>query len=378
MNRRKIFCANVPVENNVKLTEIMSYLPRIEHFIEKGQKYHRVNTFSKTLAETSPKDLISLAKRLSCEIRKRESRITICEVSAEMAEELQEFSNSRGIALKSRSNYVILSCSVNIAQGEEIESAFKVKIFSDLSDLDENAFVDSIVRTATAKLGSHSIPSGKYDVLFDKNVVPYLLKPLLQQLSAFSVKEHLSLFEGKLEEQVLSKKLTILENPHSKTPFAYSFDDEGMPSQKKMLFNRGVLKTYLYDLETAQNANTQSTGNGTLKGGNIRPDLGFVEVKAGRKTFEETLADLKKAVYITDIQGIHTGLNTSSGDYSLQAEGFLVENGKITHPISLITVAGNLLTDFAKVSQVANDVELSIQGFLSPSLVIKKLAISGN
>ncbi len=92
---------------------------------------------------------------------------------------------------------------------------------------------------------------------------------------------------------------------------------------------------------------------------------------------EEIIASMKKGVYITSLQGMHAGMNAQSGNYSLQAAGFYIEDGKIVKPVSLITVSGNLIEDFNKVIAVASDAKLTYQAIEAPSILIRALSISG-
>ena len=87
--------------------------------------------------------------------------------------------------------------------------------------------------------------------------------------------------------------------------------------------------------------------------------------------------NIQEGVYISSIAGLHAGLNPQSGNFSLQAEGFMIREGKLAEPLSLITVAGNLLDLFMDVSEVANNLELQLSGVTSPSLLVKSLAVSG-
>ncbi len=369
--------ADMAIES-LKASAKYGYEGNPDFFIEKGLTYKRVYGFNRSIDEVKPEDIIDAAKKISAILQKADSRISTVEVEIERNDDSTELYNSKGLSLKSKNNYMFVYAAVNIKDGEQVESAYRVDIISDWITFNVDEFTSSIVKDAQNKLGGTSVPTGKYDVIFDKDLVPELLFPLLEQLSAFEVKEHLSLFEGKVGEQVLSKKLTVTEVPHLKGAFASSFDAEGMPTVKKELISSGVVKTYLYDLETAKNAGVESTGNANLFRGNMRPGLTFTEVKRGRLSLEEMAAKVGKGLYITSLGGISTGLNEQSGDYSLQAEGYLIEDGKIGRPVSLITVAGNLLKDFNKIICVGNDSKINYHGMSAPSIAIRKLAISGN
>lgn len=348
-----------------------------DFFISKGKKYKKVHTFSEDLDKVEPTKLIDIALAISKKIRAEEKRITVVNVGIDRKASHSEIYNSNGLKLKRKSNYAIISVSTKIEDNGAVESFGKFDFISDVAAFDVDGFAKEVVKSTVEKLGGQSAKSGKYNVIYDREVVPMLLSPMLEQLSAFSVKQHLSSFEGKLGQEVLSKKITIKENPFAKNPFASSFDSEGIPSVKKDLIAKGVLKTFLYDLETAKEDKTESTGNASVVGGNIRPGVGFVEVKKGTKSLPELCAQIKNGLYINDLEGIGTGLNPQSGDYSLQAGGFKIEDGKITTPVSLITVAGNLFEDFKRVIAVASDSKVSVFGMETPSIAIKKIAVSG-
>lgn len=100
-------------------------------------------------------------------------------------------------------------------------------------------------------------------------------------------------------------------------------------------------------------------------------------IKRGKKSFDETLAYIKNGIYITNLEGVGTGLSMQTGNYSLQADGFLIKDGKLDRAVSLITVAGNVFDDFKRIAVVSSDSEITLQGISTPPLAIRKLSISG-
>jgi PmbA protein len=86
---------------------------------------------------------------------------------------------------------------------------------------------------------------------------------------------------------------------------------------------------------------------------------------------------VQDGLYITEVQGAHSGANPISGDFSLQASGFVIENGTLRQPVALITVSGNFVTLLQDVKQVANDVKTSYFGITSPSVRVGKMSVSG-
>ena len=175
----------------------------------------------------------------------------------------------------------------------------------------------------------------------------------------------------------MSNKLTVMERPTDNTIFFTGYDSEGVATYNKTLIKKGVFQTYLYNLTTAKKDGVQSTGNGY--GGVTKIGIGTTHlvIKPGKKSFEELLQKAKNGIYLTDIMGLHAGLNAKSGDFSLQAQGFMIEDGKLTKPLSQIVVAGNLFTLFNEIGEVGSDSQLLLSSNEVPSLLIKKLQVNG-
>lgn len=346
-------------------------------FITKGQKYKRVSKYNEFVDAYTGKQMIDTSLYISKKLRELDSRIQLAIVGYDKSSSSSVFSNSNGLSLKGKSNNLVIFAQTKIVDGEKVETDFDFAIVDKPEDFDKDAFALKLAKSSASRLGGESVKSKKYDVILSQRCTSMLIRPLISQLSIFSVKQHLSLFEGKLGEKVLSDKITITENPHSKTPFASSFDREGMPTIKKVLINKGRVSTFLYDLENAKADKVQSTGNASMQGGNIKPGLGFIEIKGGKLSFDDLAKKVKNGIYIDSLDGIGTGYNTQSGDYSLQASGFEIVDGKIGKPVTLITVAGNVLKDFSKVIAVGSDSKLNFNSVSCPSIALRKLSISG-
>ena len=219
--------------------------------------------------------------------------------------------------------------------------------------------------------------SGKYKVVYSPDCVATLVQSLCAGFSAFDAEQHMSLLEGKMGEQVFSPLFNVDQTPIGDEVFCSPFDDEGVPCKNMPLIDKGVPTGFVYDLETAKRAGVASTGNGKLVGGNMRPSVGYVTVKNGDMSQDEVFAAVGDGLYITELGGAHAGLDRQSGNYSLQASGFVIKNGKLDRPASLITVAGNIMTDFANVKAVGNDAKLTYFEVKAPSVAISGVSVSG-
>ena len=348
-------------------------------FIFKGsEKYHKKNVsknvdFGENVQE-KVKILLEIEKKLLAYDKRINEVVT---VGFESSTHSYKKTNSYGLKLSQKMNAYSYFAEVTAKDGDEIRTGWTVFASLDENEFDIDKYVEKVAKEALQKLGSIQCESKKYPVVFNPECVASLLSFLISSLDAEEVQKHTSLLEGKLGQQVLSKKLSVIENPLEKNLFFRYFDDEGVATNKKFLIKNGVISTYLYTLQTAAKDNVQPTGNG-YGAGKARADVGYVFVKGGKKSEEEMISGIKEGVYITELQGLHSGMNQHSGNFSLQCAGFMIKDGKKAEPLALITVAGNLINVFSDIKCIANNNKLVISNQMScPSILVGKMAISG-
>ena len=344
-----------------------------------SEKYKTFKTSSDKLAKVSIADKIALCLDIEAKAYDYDYRIAPgVEVEYQEVESAMKIVNSKGLKLSYKVNYGFVVLSVVAKSDNDTRTGFKFKILQDLDSLNVDQLVKDACDDAINALNGSQCESKKYKVLLAPNVFASFANVLLSSVSGDAVNRGKSLLKDKLNQQVASSKLTIVENPHSKEhPYFYrSFDDEGVATMKKAIVEKGVLKTFLYNIEEAKQAKVKSTGNG-YGGSVIGVSTSFVEVKPGKKSKEELCEKIKDGIQITNVQGLHAGMNPLSGDFSLQASGYRIENGKITTPVNLITIAGNIFKMFNDIVDLGNDEYVTPGGMSSVSVYIKSLAISG-
>ena len=348
-----------------------------EPIIFKGSnKYQKRNLYSKKLNAWSVEDKLAICHKIEDNLKAADPRITDVEVEYQDTDSERIFTNSYGLKLKDKSNYFLIYASIVVKDGEEIKTNGKIFFNTDQDKIDIDAFCNDIVEKGLEKLHAESIKVGKYKAVIDKECVSSLLSALLSHVSSEEVQKHSSKLEGKLNQKVLSDKLTVCEKPHLKNLFFSYFDDEGVPTQDKVIFDKGVLKTYFYNLVTAKKDGVESTGNASRSGSKMSISFSNIVVKPGRLSKEELFKKIGNGIYVTEINGLHAGLNPTSGDFSLQAEGFHVVDGKKGSPITLFTLSGNLFDLFNNIIAVGNDSELLLSSFTVPSIAFKNLKVS--
>ena len=344
---------------------------------EGSEKYHKVNTFNKDLENVSidliMKGLVDIEK----ECRALDKRIIeVAGTEYNQVSSKTTLINSNGLNLVQKNNfyYYVVQCVAK--EGEQTKSGYDFFFDNDFSKFDAKKFAKKVVDQTVAQLGGEACASNKYKAVLHPDVVTSLIKAYIGHANAEEVQKKSSLFIGKIGQKIASKKVTIEDRPLQKNPFARWFDDEGVATYNKPIVKNGVLQTYLYNLTTAAKDGVQTTGNG-YGGGKKGVESTFLYLKPGKKSLDELFAEVGNGVFITEVSGLHAGLNPQSGNFSLQSTGFMIENGKKGKPLDLITVSGNLLDIFQDVVEVGNDTYVSPSGVSAQSLLIKKIVVSG-
>ena len=345
---------------------------------EGSPKYKKVSTFNKDLANVTFEEKLNKMLELEKEIKNGDSRVVeVAEVEYSEKFESVTLLNSKGLKLNQKSNYFVAFGVAVASNGAQVKSDYDLCLNNDFSKLDVKELAKKIVSKTVNQLGGEACKTGVYKAVLAPNVVTSFLRTLVSYASSEEVQRKSSLFMGKLNEKVASSKITVEDKPLEKCVFARTFDDEGVATSNKFIIKNGVLQTYLYNLKTAAKENRESTGNGYRNASGIGVSCPYLSLKPGKKSQEELFNLVGDGVYITQVSGLHAGLNPQSGDFSLQSSGFLIKDGKLDRGLDIITVSGNILKIFEDVKEVGSDLEVSPSGVSCSSLLIKKLAVSG-
>ncbi len=255
---------------------------------------------------------------------------------------------------------------------------------TDPKKIDIDRLSDSVAEKAVGLLDAKSIKSGKYQIVLNYNVLGNILGLLVQMISAENVQKGFSLLKNKLGEKIVSEKITIMDKRYyPDSIFNCPADSQGIATKDKAIISNGVLNTYLHSLKTALKDGVSPTGNAfrsSYKGiESIMPIN--IDFQDGEMTLEELFKSMKSGLYITGVQGMHSGANPVSGEFSLSAEGFKIEEGKKAYPIEQITLSGNLLKMLQNIQEIGSDKQMSMvmsHGMYVPSVLIKEMDIAGN
>ncbi|MDO8636664.1 MAG: metallopeptidase TldD-related protein, partial [Dehalococcoidia bacterium] len=172
-------------------------------------------------------------------------------------------------------------------------------------------------------------------------------------------------------------RLSLWDDPTlAYRPASCPCDDEGIPSQRTPLIEQGVVKNFLYDLQTAALAGKKSTGNGHRSGGPPAPSPSAFIIAPGKTTLNEMVSDIKEGLVVEDLMGASQG-NILGGDFSGNVLlGYKVENGKIVGRVKDTMVSGNVYQLLKEIAAIGNEVKW-VGGFLNtPPLYFSSVSVA--
>jgi PmbA protein len=236
-------------------------------------------------------------------------------------------------------------------------------------------------RRVLRRLGARRVPTQRAPIVFAPEVARSLVGSLYEAASGDAIWRGASFLAGKLGETIAASALTIVDDntlllPTGAGGFGTSpFDDEGLPSQRTVVVENGVLRNYLLNTYTARKLGLKSTHNAS-RGLTGAPGVGCgnLYLAPGALSPQEILAAVPSGLYVTELMG--RGVNLVTGDYSRGAIGLWIENGQLTHAVEEITIAGNLAEMLRNVTAVGSDLVFR-SAIAAPTLRIDGMTIAG-
>ena len=282
--------------------------------------------------------------------------------------------NSKGLHLTRKNRFAYAYGIGVFKEGEDITTAYEFDIFKTYEDFDPKKLADITIEKGLKRLGAVSLPTKFYPVVFSNETFSELLSVFSGLYSAESAYRHLTPYENKVGEKIAQANFNLIDDPlHEQAYFQVPFDDEGVACKKKYIIKDGVFQGFINDLKMASIFNQEPTGN-SFSGGIQTTNL---YLEPGDKSFDALIEGIDDGVYITDLVGLHAGVKAISGEFSLQASGFKIEQGQVAFPVNMIVVSGNFFDVMQSIEGFGNDLKFDVSGFGSPSVHVKSLSISG-
>lgn len=284
---------------------------------------------------------------------------------------------STGFARGYRGSQSALYASVLAGQPgaqERDHASHAVRHFADLESPDAVGLRAG--RRAVARVNPQKLASGPMPVLFDPRVGGGMIGHLLGAVSGSAVARRTSFLLDALGTAVFDQGITILDDPARRRGLrSRPFDGEGLPMRPVTLVDRGVLTQWLMDSASARQLGLEPTGH-AVRGVSGPPGVSAsnIHIAAGTMSRDGMIAGVSRGLYVTQLFG--QGVNPVTGDYSRGASGYLIDGGVIAHPVSEITIAGNLMDMFRQL-HAADDLEFRY-ATNAPTLMVESMMVAGD
>jgi PmbA protein len=225
------------------------------------------------------------------------------------------------------------------------------------------------------RLNPRKIKTCKCAIVYDPRVSGGLLRHLSGAINGAAIARGTSFLKAKMGQRIFPESVTIIDDPFRKRGLSSKpVDGEGIAPMRRAIIDKGVLTTWLLDLRSARQLGLKSTGH-AARGTTSPPGPSSTNLymEKGKTSRDALIGGIKDGIYVTEFIGM--GVNNVTGDYSRGAAGFRIENGRLTYPVSEITVAGSLLEIFGRIT-AADDLEFRY-GIDAPTLMIDAMTVAG-
>lgn len=288
--------------------------------------------------------------------------------------------NSSGLDLSHGAAHATAYIGTIARQGDRTVTGGAVWVRANLNALDAGAIAREAADDATAQLDAAPVESGVYQIIVRHTAMEDLLGAFLGVFSAEAAQKGLSRLDGREGESTCAPCVTLIDDPLlAGGLYSRGFDAEGVATFAKPLIEGGTLKTLLHNLKTAAKAGVQSTGNAARAGyaGPVQVAPSNLLLMPGQRDLHGLEAAMGDGLVITEVEGLHSGTNPVSGDFSLLCRGYLVSGGRRGRAVEQVTVAGNIYTLLESVREIGADARPQTGHLVCPSAWVGALSIAG-
>lgn len=350
------------------------------------REYAKVEAFSSQLDAVPYDQYEQLALRLESKLLQADNRIVAVDhLSVGYGASEIIIYNSFGVRCEHKDNLASVYADVRAtSQDGQVKTGYDLWTGRSLSTFDMDHFVSNATQRALGMLGAAPMKSDKYRAVISARAMTDLLASCYGIFSAELIQKGFSMLKDKIGQNIASEKVTLCDfGIYKDAPVSVPFDSEGVPTQNKVLIDKGQLKMILHNCKTAKTDKTVSTGNGFRSGykSSVSVSSTNLFIQPGFVTQNDLIAHTGEGLLITEVSGLHAGINLISGDFSLLCEGFKISSGKIDRPVDQITIAGNFYKLLTDIKEVGSDLTFNPPSFHgaigSPSIRVDAIAVSG-
>lgn len=339
-----------------------------------------LDTFDDSVSQISADDALALSLRGERAAFDFDSRITNSEgASFTRARGVSALVTSGGFAGSDYGTYAsIVVNPIADDEGGKKRSGYHWSASRHYVDLEDSQAVgEEAARRTIAQLGAKKLPTQELPVVFDKDAARSILGLFAGCILGGAIWRKSSYLVDRVGTRVASELVDIVDDPLlPRAPGSRAFDGEGLLSRRNVVCESGVLKSYLMDTYSARKLGLKSTGSASRSpSGGISPSSSNLILRASSRSRDELVADTKHGLYVTGMMGF--GFNGVTGDFSRGASGFLIEDGKLSDPVSEVTISLNLDQLLQRIDAVANDLDHRT-AVASPTFRVSSMTLAGS
>jgi PmbA protein len=290
--------------------------------------------------------------------------------------------NSRGFAAAYDATQAWAYASAFAGEGADLMTGMGVDLGRDPEALDAERIGGEAAERALALVGARQPDSRRCPVVLDAFVAASFIGFIGAMLSADSVQRGRSLFAGREGDEIAGPALALADDGTDPGgPSSAPFDGEGSPTRRTPLIGDGRLRTFLFDARTARKADRATTGNATRGSYRSPPSVGTTNlvVEPGALDLDGLFREAGDGLFVTDVAGLHSGVNPVSGTFSVGASGRLIEGGQAGAPVRELTIASDLVSMLQAVREVGAEARWVPFGgsVKAPPILVAEMAVSG-
>jgi len=338
-----------------------------------------LDLYDPEIAAVPDEKKIAIAKEVERIATAQDKRITNSEGgSFSNTEREAGLFNSKGISYVLKETSCGFSAYVIAGEGDNMQGggwSSNKRFFRELAPVEDVA--KRAAQRAVEMLGAKPVETKKVPVIFERYASPAFWMGILFSLNGDAVYRKVTFMTEMLEKQIASPLITIYDDP-TRPRFlgSFPFDGEGNVTRKIIVLDKGVLKTFYYDSQTARKAGVKVHTMARRYGYKGGPSAGSIciTVENGKDDPAALFKDVKEGLLVTGMRG--AGTDTTTGSFSVGCSGFWILDGAKAFPVDGVTLGGTTLEILKGIDRVANDLDL--RGTLnSPSFRVTEVTVGG-
>lgn len=291
--------------------------------------------------------------------------------------------NSRGFSSSYEASSAWAYASVFAGEGADLMTGLGVGLGRDPGELDARAIGDEAAERSLALVGARQPASRRCPVVLDAFVAASFIGFIGAMLSADAVQRGRSLFADREGDEIASGAVRLTDDGlDPEGPDSAPFDGEGSARRRTKLIEDGRLLTFLFDARTARKGGRETTASAERGSYRTPPSVGTANliIQPGAEDFDELVRRAGDGLYVTDVAGLHSGVNPVSGTFSVGATGRLIEGGELGSPAREMTIASDLVSMLKAVQAVGSTSRwVPFGGSVKASpLLIGEMSVSGS